>query len=307
MEVLKMLNDSGYIIKLANNEEWCIIVEKSLMLWVEKLASIMELRKSAGFNRLLPRIILITGQSEDEVSDDTISHINVHERYNLPQNDWKVYDNFPVCLWFHPDVPDVIIEIKYNEIKQMKIMRILNVFTPIFNSCLNSGGMPLHTGLIERNGRGYLLMGPSNTGKSTCCKRIPHPWYPLCDDLTLIVLDDRKRYMAHPFPTWSDYFVRHSERTFNVQKYVPLAGIFFLEQNETDAVLPIGDGQASILLTKSTMQLYNWRLLNFDCKEKTTRKKVLFNNACELAKTVPAYILRVSLEGRFWEEMEKVI
>jgi hypothetical protein len=34
---------------------------------------------------------------------------------------------------------------------------------------------------------------------------------------------------------------------------------------------------------------------------------LLFNNACELAKAVPAYILRVSLEGRFWEEMEKVI
>jgi SynChlorMet cassette protein ScmC len=301
-----MTGDNGYILKLANNEEWLIIVEKRVMSWAAKLASIMELKKSVRFNNSLPRIILTACHSEEEGPEDTIAHSNVHLSYNLPKNYCQAYNIPPVCLWFHPDVPDVIIEIECNEIKQMHTIG-MPVLSPIFNSCLNSGGMPLHAGLIELNNSGYLLLGPSNIGKSTCCKRIPHPWRPLCDDLTLIVLDDRKKYRAHPFPTWSDYIPRHSERTFNVQEHISLKGIFFLEQNETDDVLPLGPGQTSILLTKSAMQLYNRRYMDFNFKQRITHKKLLFNNACELAKAVPAYILRVSLEGRFWEEMEKVI
>jgi hypothetical protein len=38
-----------------------------------------------------------------------------------------------------------------------------------------------------------------------------------------------------------------------------------------------------------------------------SRKTKLFENATELAKAVPAFRLQVSLEGRFWEEMEKVL
>ena len=31
----------------------------------------------------------------------------------------------------------------------------------------------------------------------------------------------------------------------------------------------------------------------------------VFNNACKLAKMVPTFRLRISLHGKFWEEIEK--
>jgi hypothetical protein len=47
--------------------------------------------------------------------------------------------------------------------------------------------------------------------------------------------------------------------------------------------------------------------LRLDGKDKTAIKLRCFQNACELAKTIPAFSLRVSLGGRFWEEMERVL
>jgi hypothetical protein len=35
--------------------------------------------------------------------------------------------------------------------------------------------------------------------------------------------------------------------------------------------------------------------------------KIIFENICHLAKAVPSYRLSATLEGRFWEEIEKVI
>jgi hypothetical protein len=38
------------------------------------------------------------------------------------------------------------------------------------------------------------------------------------------------------------------------------------------------------------------------------RELVLLDGiACELARSIPAFRLRLSLDGRFWEEMERVL
>ena len=36
-------------------------------------------------------------------------------------------------------------------------------------------------------------------------------------------------------------------------------------------------------------------------------KKLIFGNACELAKHIPCYILRVHITGKFWQKIEKVL
>jgi SynChlorMet cassette protein ScmC len=84
-------------------------------------------------------------------------------------------------------------------------------------------------------------------------------------------------------------------------------GIFFLEQSEADAVEPLGVGRAAVLITESAAQICEkfWRNLTEEDKKKHRTK--LFDNACEMAKSIPAYRLKVSLEGRFWEKMEEVI
>jgi SynChlorMet cassette protein ScmC len=132
-------------------------------------------------------------------------------------------------------------------------------------------------------------------------------WKPLCDDETLVVLDKQKKYRAHPFPTWSDYFWKRAENTWNVQYSVPLGGVFFLQQSETDEVVSLGEAEAAILMNESAIQVCQkfWRRLDRENLRKLRRE--LFNNASEMAKRIPAFILRVSLHGRFWEEMEKAL
>jgi SynChlorMet cassette protein ScmC len=148
---------------------------------------------------------------------------------------------------------------------------------------------------------------PGNTGKSTCCRQLPHSWRALCDDEALIVRDDNRKYFVHPFPTWSDCLYQRSEKTWNVQQHVPLSVIFFLEKAETNEVIPIGQGQAAIFINQSATQVCQRSWINLDQQEESALREELFDNACELAKEIRVYKLRVSMNGRFWEKIEEVL
>ena len=178
---------------------------------------------------------------------------------------------------------------------------------PIYQRSICLGGLPMHAGLAELDGQGILLAAPGDTGKSTCCRRLPEYWHPLGDDESLVVVDRKNKYRAHPFPTWSEYLWKRSEKTWNVQYSVSLAAIFFLEPSETDAVEPLGEGHAAVLMTESAAQIYEkfWR--SSDEKDQRKNRGELFNNACKMAKRIPCYRLYVSLHGRFWEKMEEVL
>ena len=88
---------------------------------------------------------------------------------------------------------------------------------------------------------------------------------------------------------------------------MPLSGVFFLEQSKTDEVVPVGEGQAALLISESAMQICEkfWR--NVDEEQQRQFRKELFDNACKMAKQIPAFRLSVSLHGRFWEKMEEAL
>ena len=178
---------------------------------------------------------------------------------------------------------------------------------PILERVQDSGGLALHAAVVERQGIGILLAASANTGKSTCCSRLSSPWRPLCDDEALVVQDDKKQYQVHPLPTWSDYFMKRSEQTWNIESHVPLAAIFFLEQAEIDDVVPMGRGQAAVYIAQSAMQVSEPNLSNVDRAEVRAFRKKLFDNSCDLARVIPAFKLQVSLNGRFWEKIEQVV
>jgi SynChlorMet cassette protein ScmC len=161
--------------------------------------------------------------------------------------------------------------------------------------------------LQQIQGKGILLAAPADTGKSTCCRRLPPPWKALCDEETLVLSNDAKHYIAHPFPTWSDYFRKRSHRTWDVQRHIPVSALFFLEQSEEDEVIPLGKGEAAVLAQQLAIHVCYRYFTHLDHEQVRTRKEILFENACEIAKTIPAFKLRVSLTGRFWEKIEAVI
>jgi SynChlorMet cassette protein ScmC len=182
--------------------------------------------------------------------------------------------------------------------------------TPIYQKVLAGGGFPFHCGFVSRDGQGVLLAAPGNTGKSTCCRRIPPPWKALSDDEALIVLSsNRREYLVHPMPTWSNFMWKREgfATSWKAEAAVPLRAIFFLEQSETEAVEPLGQGQAAVFIHESALQVCRrgWRNLEAD-RERAFKKKV-FENACDLSQRIPSFLLKVSLTGRFWKKMDQAL
>jgi len=169
------------------------------------------------------------------------------------------------------------------------------------------GGFPFHAALLERGNTGILIAGPSGTGKSTSCDRILRRWKVLCDDEVLIVRDKNSVYHCHPFPTWSDYLENRAENTWNVQHSTPLKVIFFLEQSGTDQAIPLSSGISAVRMYESAAQICMRYWGQGTPEENRCEKRLVFENACDMAQKIPAYTLRATLHGRFWEEMERVI
>lgn len=297
--------DEGYRLILANNQGWHLSATEELRPWAERLASILKLNtsESDGFQKL----IFAKRKPAKEPKIKSLSWQNQYLHQDLPSRGWKVHDLFVLRLWSHNEVPDLICELGDEDSYDLTILRMRSSLYPIYQRSQSSGGLPLHAALIERNGIGVLLAASNETGKSTCCRRLPAPWKALCDEESLIVRDDQKNYRVHPFPTWSEYLERRSERSWNVQQHLPLGGIFFLEQAQTDEIVTLGQGEATAFISQSSIQAFRLSWTNLEQKEIRILKQKTFEIACELVKAVPTFKLRFSLSGQFWEEIEKVL
>jgi len=302
MQILN--NKNGYRLRLANGQKWHIVASDETKALIEKLTAIMELEtcEPNGY----PKLIFIQRELGVELEPPTCSS-NADILEGLPSDGWVVRNLGALKLWSHCDMPDVICEIRPEKNHDLDIIRMWLSLHPIYMRAQDSGGLPMHAALVVRNGKGVLLSAPGATGKSTCCRRLPSPWQALCDDETLVVQDSQEKYWTHPFPTWSHLLRQHYERTWNVQQYFTLSAVFFLEQGETDVVVPLGQGEATILITQSARDVWRRSWRNLDREEQRAFKNKLFDNACQLAKTIPVFSLRISLKGRFWENMEKVL
>lgn len=193
---------------------------------------------------------------------------------------------------------------KGSEGKEIEDMR--HALLPLYLKILGKGGFPVHAAFVERDGRGILLAGRGGIGKSTCVRRLQSPWRGLADDLALVVRDATGKYCAHAFPTWSA--LRAGQQgSWDVIRAVPLEAIFFLEQSNEDVAVPVGKGEAAVACRRSAMEVF-WSVGPFKLvgKEPDIGTQV-FENAADFSLAVPAYLLRVSLTGRFWEKIEAVL
>jgi len=309
--------DKAYCLQLANGHGWNLIATEGTEPWVDRLASIMEL-KPCEVNGY-PKLIFTREELSKEKYEEPVYALDPDIRRFLPGDGWKT-NNYAsadpisnIQFWYHNSVPDAICYIgrdEYHDNDENEDKDAIKMWSSvyfIYHWEQHSGGLPFHAGLVERNGRSVLLSANGGTGKSTCCRRIPSPWHALADDQTLIVRDEQGKYMVHPFPTWSEYLWRTAARTWNVERHVSLSAIFFIQRAKSDEVIPIKQGKAAILINESAMQACAVGQLNLNKEDQTSLRTRIFSNSCELAKAIPAYILRVSLNGRFWEEIEKVL
>ncbi len=280
-------------LSLSDGSKWQLTGDIDTNLWVNELAVILN---------LTPELIA------DEAK--TIAFVKEVDKH---KNGKRLYsESFltspPNTRWmFREGKNGYSCQLKEHENYLEKYSCMMLSLLPVYQQSIHKGGLPFHAGLVETKGCGILLAASGGTGKSTSCKRLPNNWKSLCDDEALVVLDNQNSYRAHPFPTWSDYLWRRAKNTWGVQYSVPLRGIFFLEQFENNEVSPIGEGKATVYIAESAFQACQRFYSGMNKEKLTAFRTIIFNNACKIAKKIPAFRLRISLHGQFWREIEKVL
>jgi len=287
-----MYSNNCYGITLMDDQNWQLIASPKTAEWLDRLAKIMglEARKFQSSSR--------TFFFEDHSAFGASMKNLEKSKYAKSGSNFENMRIEPVGFWKNKISPDVVCEIRTGDNLTEKISMSVSLY-PIYKSGLSYGCMPFHAALLEKNGRGFLIAAPGGVGKSTCCRRVPSPWHPLCDDEVFVVRDKLGSYHAHPFPTWSEYMYHDSDRTWNVQYHVPLAGIFFLMQSEVDEVKPLTQGKAAIHIYNAALEAWN----RFRMSQRTEIRRGIFENACNITKVVPSFILKARHDGRFWELM----
>ena len=220
---------------------------------------------------------------------------------------WLVRRSPFLEIWRHRAVQEIVCGLHETaDFPQVREQMRCALF-PVYDATVRRGGLPLHCALVERDGRGVLLVGRSGVGKSTACRRLPPRWNVLGDDLALAVRRPRGGFAVHPLPTWSAVGTDLEKRAWDINRGVRLAAIFLLTQAAEDEILPAGKAVATVVLADAAMTIFE----SVRVHDQTVEKKLLggnaFANAAAMVEAVPTYILRLSLTGRFWEKIEEVL
>lgn len=274
----------------------CITGTEDIQPWLGRLAGVMRLR--AGFNDEWPRVIFRWNRTE-------IMTRQLFERVSA--QGWKAFDLVHARIWSNPTMGDLFCELTPDEDHNEDFFMMSLAILSIYIKTIDQGGLPLHGGLLERNGLGIVLAGASGRGKSTCCRRVSSPWRAMCDDETVLIPSESQGYLAHPFPTWSDLLLGDRTRSWDVQTKVPLSAIFFLEQAQTDEVVSIGQAEAAVRMNQSANQIFGRPTLDLEKTEQRITRKRFFQNSCDVSKTVKAYVLKVSPRGRFLDRINDML
>ena len=285
-------NTPSYTVKLSNNLIWSFSSEtEELKPWLKRIGVIFELDNKPFENGFQEENI--TAHNEDNGETSNIG--------------WQRHDMVTFNASYDIENRKILYSINPFSRKNDEIIAIKSAFYPIYREIIDHGGQLFHAALIERDGKGVLLAGKSGVGKSTACRRLPEHWNVLCDDELLMIPTEQGIYRAHPLPTWSEYIMERSEKTWNIHYSAPVYGIFFIEQSDVDSVLPLGEGQSVAQISESAYQAYRsyWEIVKNENKKLLQRK--MFHNSIAMAKNIPVFKLRVSLHGCFWEEIERAL
>lgn len=184
----------------------------------------------------------------------------------------------------------------------------LTTLSDVFMLDASSQGVTfLHAALVEYQDKGVLLAGSGGVGKTTATLRLPGEWIPLSDDTTVLVDDEHGCFRAHPWPTWSQFFRNETHGCWDVQHFVPLKAIFFIEKSEKDYVGIVGQGEGLGMLVESSRQVVDVATRYIHQGRKRLLNSLRFNRLVEIASRVPVYKLGISLHGRYWELIENIL
>jgi SynChlorMet cassette protein ScmC len=302
---------SPYLLTLGDRLGWRFTGSPGTEPWLGRMARILNFRKGEEGG-----LVQVNFTRRSSSLDAVISRILRRDRAwteplfgirDIPADGWTMRDFGLIRIWSHSEVPNVICELSPWRSDSRELVMMWYAHQVIYPGIVQAGGLPLHAALVSRGGMGVLLAGAEGAGKSTCCRRMAETWTVLADDGVLIVPGNGSSYVAHPLPTWSDVIMGRTERTCTLEHGVPLSAIFFLEQALQDEVVPLGQGRSSVMISASASYVARQGWRKPDPVQDRCLKTMIFNNSCCIAKTVPAFLLRVSASGEFWKPMERAL
>jgi SynChlorMet cassette protein ScmC len=291
----------GYLLELADGESWVFTASDEAAAWLDRFASITGLKQSDDINR---KMVLVTHSGSGITSG--APKLEIIAGRKLAPDGWVQGHSRHSNYYMHRESLDIVYETGLHDAKNREFSSMWSLLLVIYSQVQHHGGFPLHAALIEKNGRGVALCARGDTGKTTCCNRVPPPWRAWCDDETLIVRTGARQYAAHAFPTWSEYNMGIAQNTWEVQQSIPLSAVVFLEQSETDELIPLRKAQAAVTLNHFLTAMNYALTLKMNREQLRAAHETMFEIVSQLAQVVPVYKLRVSLNGKFWEELEKI-
>ena len=92
-----------------------------------------------------------------------------------------------------------------------------------------------------------------------------------------------------------------------MEEHIPCVAVFILEKAPTTATSLLGQARGAISLYHAAAQVYGTFVGQQYSEWDREVQSWIFRNAGLMAKAVPCYLLQVSLEGQFWNEMERML
>ncbi len=296
-------DNPAYGFQLADGSRWELRGDAPVARWLAELYRILACKPLEG---KATHVIHFHGVGE------LSGFFNETPRFsNSSAKGWESFKNGTIHrIWRHPDIPEIHVTLHeaFLDHKEIRYINMWSALREIHRYALSRGGTPIHAALGALHGKGFLIAAEGGVGKSTCHGRLRDPWEKLCDDQALILPEKGGKFMVHPLPTWSDHLWRKSRRQWNVERFVPLRAVFFLEQAQTDEAVPLKDPAEAVIKTfKAAKEVWEPAWSKLAGEEKAAQASRLFDNVSRLVRTVQAYRLRATLEGKFWDPLEKVL
>ncbi len=283
--------DGKYLISFSPRHTWTLTADPEVSDWMHHFGSIMGLANT---------------------DTRTGSHISIipASRYfgeGFELNKGRMIQNYYGKYLFYPDTRDIVVSLSPEAMHDSKArsMSFKTLTIALTYSMQNQGAILLHAATLVRDNEAVLVAASSGGGKSTTASRLPSPWQAPGDECCIVLPGDGD-YYVFALPTWSQVLEdTERKKIWNTQKSYKLKAFCILVQDNYDGMERIGIAQSISAITGSARQA---TYIQLDKSGKDLNQNFFsgcFRIAERMIQDVPIYILRTTLTGRFWEEIER--
>lgn|GEM_PF-5917410 len=153
----------------------------------------------------------------------------------------------------------------------------------------------MHGALLEHNGRGLMLCGPSGIGKSTTARRMAERCRILADDCFLLEWT-AGGVKARPLPTWSSYLFNKKRLTeCDARRSLPVSRLMILGRDAA-RYTPLDPATALLGCANAFTDMVKWHTFRFPPRLTAALNSRALDAARRVARELPCGALQLTLD-----------